>query len=130
MNFQMLKLDLEKAEEPDINLPTSVGSLKKQESSRKSFTYALLTTQKPLTVWITTNLKILQEMEYQTSWEIYMQVKKWQLELEMEQQIGSKLGKEYIKAVYCHPAYLTSMQRTSCEMPGWAKHKQESRLQG
>ena len=67
MNFQMLKLDLEKAEEPDINLPTSVGSLKKQESSRKSFTSASLTTPKPLTVWITTNWKILQEMEYQTS---------------------------------------------------------------
>ena len=62
MNFQMLMLDLEKAEEPDINLPTSVGSLKKQESSRKSFTSALLTTPKPLTVWITTHWKILQEM--------------------------------------------------------------------
>ena len=86
----MLKLDLEKAEEPDINLPTSVGSLKKQESSRKSFTYALLTTPKPLTVWITTNWKILQEMEYQTSWEIYMQVNKPQLELDMQQQSGSK----------------------------------------
>ena len=59
-----------------------------------------------------------------------MQVKKEQLELDMEQQIGSKLGKEYIKAVYCHPAYLTSMQSTSCEMPGWMKHKLESRLPG
>ena len=46
----------------------------------------------------------------------------------MEQQTGSKLGKEYVKAVYCHPAYLTSMQSTSCEMPGWMKHKLESRL--
>ena len=58
--------------------------------------------------------KILKEMEYQTtlttSWEICMQVKKQQLELDMEQRTGSKLGKEYIKAVYCHPAYLTSMQ--------------------
>ena len=52
-----------------------------------------------------------------------MQVKKQQLELDMEQQIGSKLGKEYIKAVYCHPTYLTYMQSTSCEMPGWMKHK-------
>ena len=86
----MLKLDLEKAEEPDINLPTSVGSLKKQESSRKSFTSALLTTPKPLTVWITTNWKILQEMEYQTSSEIYMQINKPQLELDMQQQSGSK----------------------------------------
>ena len=48
----------------------------------------------------------------------------------MKQQTGSKLGKEYIKAVYCHPAYLTYMQSTSCEMPGWMKHKPESRLQG
>ena len=59
-----------------------------------------------------------------------MQVKKQQLELDMEQRSGSKLGKEYIKAVYCHPAYLTYMQSTSCEMPGWMKHKLESRLPG
>ena len=59
-----------------------------------------------------------------------MQVKKQQLELDMEQQTGSKLGKEYFKAVYCHPAYLTYMQSTSCEMPGWMKHKLESRLLG
>ena len=59
-----------------------------------------------------------------------MQVKKQQLELDMEQQIGSKSGKEYVKAVYCHPAYLTYMQSTSCEMPGWMKHKLESRLPG
>ena len=59
-----------------------------------------------------------------------MQVKKQQLELDMEQQTGSKSGKEYVKAVYCHPVYLTSMQSTSCEMPGWMKHKLESRLPG
>ena len=59
-----------------------------------------------------------------------MQVKKQQLELGMEKWTGSKLGKEYVKAVYCHPAYLTSMQSTSCEMPGWRKHKLESRLPG
>ena len=58
-----------------------------------------------------------------------MQVKKQQLVLDMEQQTGSKLGKEYIKAVYCHLAYLTSIQGTSCEMPDWMKHKLESRLQ-
>ena len=57
-----------------------------------------------------------------------MQVKKQQLELDMEQQTGSKLGKEYVKAVYCHPAYLTSMQSTSREMLGWRKHKLESIL--
>ena len=59
-----------------------------------------------------------------------MQVKKQQLELDMQQQTGSKLGKEYIKAVYCHHAYLAYMQSTSCEMPGWMKHKLESRFPG
>ena len=58
------------------------------------------------------------------------QVKKQQLELDMEQQTGSKSGQEYVKAVYCHPAYLTYMQIMSCEMPGWMKHKLESRLPG
>ena len=59
-----------------------------------------------------------------------MQVRKQQFELNMEQQTGSKLGKKYVKAVYCHPACLTYMQSTSCEMPGWMKHKLESRLLG
>ena len=93
MNFQMFKLDLEKAEEPEIKLPTSVGSLKKQESFRK------------------TSIRILKRWQYQmilpASWENCIQVKKQQLELGMEQPTGSKLGKEYIKAVYCHPAYVT-----------------------
>ena len=57
-----------------------------------------------------------------------MQVKKQQLELDMKQQTGSKLGKEYVKSIYCHPAYLTYMQSTSCEMLGWINHKLESRL--
>ena len=57
-----------------------------------------------------------------------MQVRKQQLDLDMEQQIGSKLGKEYVKAIYCHSAYLTYMQSTSYEMLGWMKHKLESRL--
>ena len=57
-----------------------------------------------------------------------MQVKKQQLELDMEQQTGSKLGKEYVKAIHFHPVYLTCMQSTSCEMLGWMKHKLESRL--
>ena len=78
--------------------------------------------------------KILQEMEYQTSWpaswEICMQVRKQQLELDMEQQAGCKQRKEYIKAVYCHPAYLASMQSTSWETLDWKKHKLESRLLG
>ena len=57
-----------------------------------------------------------------------MQVKKQQLELDMEQETGSTLGNEYVKAVYCHPAYLTSIQSTLCKLPGWKKHKLESRL--
>ena len=80
-------------------------------------------------MWVTTNYgKFLKRWEYQTTLpafrEICIQVKKQQLELDMEQQTGSKLGKGYVKAVYCHPAYLTSMQSTSCKMPGWKKHKQ------
>ena len=59
-----------------------------------------------------------------------MQVKKQQLEPDTEQWTGSKLGKKCVKAIYCHPAYLTYMQNTSCEMPGWMKHKLESRLPG
>ena len=90
---------------------------------------------KPLTVWFMTNCgKFFKRWEYQialpTSWEICMQVKKQQLELDMEQWTGSKLGKEYVKAVYCHPAYLTYVQNTSCKMLGWMKHKLESRLPG
>ena len=123
VNFQMFKLVLEKAEEPEIKLPTSSGSWKKQASSRKISTSALLTKPKPLTVWITTSCgKFLKRCEYHTpwsaSWEICMQVKQ-QLELDMEQQTGSKSGKEYIKAVYCHSAYLTYIQSTSWEMTGW-----------
>ena len=90
----MFKLDLEKAEEPEIKLPTSAGSWKKQESSRKTSTSALLTMPMPLTVWIKTNWKILQEMgipDHLTPfWEIRMQVKKQQLEPDVEQQTGSK----------------------------------------
>ena len=88
-----------------------------------------------LTVWITTNCgKSFKRWEHQTtlpaSWEICTQVRKQQLELDMEQQTGSKLGKEYVKALYCHSAYLIYMQSTSCEMPGWMKHKLGSRLLG
>ena len=132
----MFKLDLEKAEEPEVKLPTSVGSQKKQECSKNySSISAILTMPKPLTVWITTNCgKFFKRWEYKTiwpaSWEICMQVKKHQLELDMEQQTGSKLGKEYDKAVYSHPANLTYIQSTSCEMLGWMKHKLESRLLG
>ena len=99
------------------------------------FYFCFIDYANPLTVWITINYgKVLKCWEYQTtfsaSWENCMQVKKQQLESDMEQWTGSKLGKEYVKATYCHPAYLTYMQSTSCEMPGWMNHKLESRLPG
>ena len=131
--FQLYKVD--NIEEPEIKLPIFTGSYKKQESSRKTSMSATLTTIKPLSVYITTNCgKLLKRCEYQTTlpatWEICMQVKRQQLELDMEQQTSSKLGKEYVKDVYCHPADLTYMQSTSCEMPGWLKQKLKSRFPG
>ena len=113
-------------------MPISAESSKKQESSRTSIS-ALLTVPMPLTVWITINCgKFFKRWEYQTtwpaSWEICIQVKKHQLELDMEKQTGSKSGKDYVKDVYCHPAYLTYMQIASWEMMGWMKHKLESRF--
>jgi len=95
----MYKLEFEKAEEPEIKLPTSFGSWKKQESSRETSTSASLTMLKPLTVWITTKCgKFLKRWEYQTtlpaSWEICIQVKMQQLEQDMDQWTGSKLEKE------------------------------------
>ena len=129
----MFKLSLEKAEETEIKLPTFAGSLKSQESSRKTtisgfFDYAkafhCVNQNKP---W-----KILKEMgipDHLTCPLRNLSPDQEATEPDMEQWTGSKLGKEYIKAVYCHPAYLTYMQSTSYEMPGWMKHKQESRLQ-
>ena len=135
VKFQMFKMVLEKAEEQEIKLPTFPGSSKKQESSRKASIYALLNMPKPFTVWITTNCgKFFKWWEYQTtwpvSWEICMQVRKQQLELNMEQQTGSKSGKEYVKALNCHHAKLTYIQSTSWEMLGCIKHKMESRFPG
>ena len=99
----------------------AIWSLEKTKELQKNI-YCFIDTPKSLTVWITTNWKILQEMGIPDQ--------KQQLEQDREQQTGSKLGKEYVKAVYCHPAYLTYMQSTSWEMPGWMKHKLESRLSG
>ena len=94
-DLQMFKLILEKAEESEIKLPTSAGSSKKQESSRKTSISALLTMPKPLTLWVTINCrKFWKRWEYQTTWpvlwETCIQVRKQQLELDMEQQTGSK----------------------------------------
>ena len=93
MSFQMFKLVLEKAEEPEIKLPTSAGPWNKQESSRKTSISALLTMPKTLTVWITTNWKILQEMgipDHLICLLRNLQVRKQQLELDIEQKTGSK----------------------------------------
>ena len=100
----MYKLDLEKAEEPEIKLPTSTGSQKKQGNSKYFFCFI---DYAKVFVWNTANCGIfLKRWQYQTilsvSWETYMQDKNQQLELDMEKQIDSKLGKDYIKAVYCH----------------------------
>ena len=94
-NLQILKLDLEKPEEPEIQLPTSVGSQKKQQHSRKTTTSASLTRLKPLTMWITANCgKFFKRWEYQTtlpaSWETCMEIKKQHLEPDTEQWIGYK----------------------------------------
>ena len=132
MNFQMFKLDLEKAEEPEIKLPTSVVPLKKQESYRKTFISALLIKPKPLTVWITINCgKFFKRWDYQTTWSAY-----WELCMQVKNQARTGHGttywfqieKEYVKAECCHPVYLTYMQSTSWEIPGWMKHKLESSL--
>ena len=134
MNFQMFRLVLEKAEEPEIKLPTFIGSSKKREF-QKSIYFCFIDYAKAFDCVDHNKLwKILKGLEYQTtwpaSWEIWMQVRNQQLELDMQQQTGSKSGKEYVKAAYCHPAYLTYMQSTSCEILGWMKLKLESRLMG
>ena len=115
--FQMFKVDFKKAGEPEIKLPTSAGSSKKQEF-KKNIYFCFIDYAKRLTLWITTNCgKFFKRWEYRTtwpaSWEICMHVKKQQLKLDMEQQTCSKSGKEYIKSVYCHPGYLTYLQSTS-----------------
>ena len=108
--------------------------IKKQESSRKISISSLLTMPKPLTMWITTNWKILPEMGKPDHLTCLLRIlyagQEPTVEVDMKQETGSKSGKEYIKAVYCHPAYLTYMQSTSWEMLGWRKRKLESRLLG
>ena len=116
MNFQMFRLDLEKAEEPEIKLPAFIEYVKAFDCVDYN------------KLW-----KILKEMgipDHLTCLLRNLYAGQETTELDMEQQTGSKLGKEYVKAVYCHPAYLTYMQSTSCKMPGWMKHKLESRLPG
>ena len=119
----MYKLGLEKAEDQRSNCQ---HPLDHQKSRRIPEKHLLLLYWLLQSFWLCGSKqtgKFLKRWEYHTtcpaSWENGMQVKKQQLELDMEQQIGSKSGKEYIKAVYCHPDYLTYMQSTLWEMPGW-----------
>ena len=145
----MFKLDLEKAEEPEIKLPTSTGSLKKQKSPRKTSISVLLTMPKPLTVGI-----YFCFIDYAKAFDCGNHNKLWKILQEMgipdhltcllrnlyagqEATVRTRHGTtdwfqigNCIKAIHCHPAYLTYMQSTSCEMPGWMRHKLESRLPG
>ena len=134
VNFQMFKLVLEKAEEPEIKLPTSIASSKKQENSRKISISALLTMPKPLTVWIT--------ITHGKFW------KRWETrapDLPLEKSVCRSGSNSYnwtwnnrlvpyrkrsTARLYIVTAYVTSMQSTSWEMLGWRKHKLESRLPG
>ena len=115
----MFQLDLEKAQEPEIIQPTPIHwIIKNAREFQKNIYFCFTDYPKPFTVWLTTNCeKFLKKWEYQitipASWEICMQIKKQHLEQDMEQWTGSKLGKEYIKVVNCHPVYLTYMQSTS-----------------
>ena len=130
----MFKLVLEKAEEPEIKLPTSPGSWKKQGSSRKTSISALWTIAKPLTMWITINWKILKEMGIPGHLTCLLR------NLYAGQEATVRTGHETTdwfqirkgvhQAIYCHPVYSTYMQSISCEMPGWMKCKLESRLPG
>ena len=131
----MFKLVLEKAEEQEIKLLTSAGSSKKRESSRKTLLLLYWLCQ---SLWLCGPQKTVENSERDGNTrspdlplkETCMQVRKQQLELDMKQQTGSKLGKEYVNAVYCHSAYLTYMQSTSWEMLNWMKHKLEARFLG
>ena len=134
VNFQFFKLDLEIGSRRTRDQIANIHWIIEKAREFQKNIYFIDYTKTFDCVDHDTLWKILQRWEYQTtwpaSWKICMQIKKQQLELDMEQQTGYKLGKAYVKAGYFHPAYLTYMQSASCEMPGWMKHKLESRLLG
>ena len=133
MNFQMFKLDLEKAEKPEIKLPTSDGSSKSQRIPSKKFYFWFIDYAKTFDSVDHNKLWKFQEMgipDHLTCLLRNLCGSQEETEFNMEQETTYKSGKEYIKVIYCHPAYLTYMQSTSCEMLGWMKHKLESRLPG
>ena len=135
VNFQMFKLVLEKAEEPEIKLPTSAGSWKKQENSRKTSISALLTMPKPLTVWITINCgKFWKRWEYRStwpaSWETCMQVRKQQLELDMGTTDWFQIGKGVHQGCMLSPCLFNFYAEYIMRNAGWRKHKLEWRVPG
>ena len=117
----MYNLRLEKAMEPEIKLPTSLDHRKSKIIPEKNIYFCFTDCAKAF-VWIIKLWKILKSWEYQTTlpafWKTCMQDKKQKLKLDMEQWTASKLGKMYVKAAYCHPAYLTYTQSISYEIPG------------
>ena len=128
----MFKLDFKKAEEPEIKLPTSTGSLKRKRvrEFQKNIYFCFTDDARPFDNVIHSKLwKILKEMEIPDYLTCLLR-NLYAGQKETEQRTGLKLGKVYIKAVYCYHAYLTYLQSTSCEVPGWMKHKLESRFPG
>ena len=134
MNFHMFELVLEKAEEPEVKLPTSAGSWKKQESSRKTSISALLTTPKPLTVWTTINWKILTEMGIPAHLTCLLRNLYAGQEATVRTGHGTidcfQIGQGVCQGCVLSTCYLTYMQSTSRETLGWRKHKLESRVPG
>ena len=132
----MYKLDSEKAEEPEIKFPISTGSLEKKENSRKISTSGSIDYAKAFDCVDNNKLwKILKEMGIPDHVTCLLRNLYAGQEATVRTAHGTtdwfQIRKEYIKAIYCHhPAYLTYMQNTSCKMPGWIKHKLESRLPG
>ena len=127
----MYKLGLEEPEEPEIKLPTFVGSWGKQGNYRKNIYFCFTDYSKTFDCADHNKLwKILEEMGASDHLTCFLRNLQVCQEATIEQPTGSKLGKGYDKAVYCHPAYLTSMQSPLCEIPGWMNHKLESRLPG
>ena len=130
----MFKLDLEKAEEPEIKLPTATGSSKKQESSRKTFTSALLTRPKPLTAWITTNWKILKEMRI--LYHLTCLLRHLYADQEATVRTGHgtrdwfKIAKGLQKICILSPCLFNLYAEYIMGKHGWMKHKLESRLPG
>ena len=133
-NSQMFKLDLEKAEEPQIKLPTSRWIIEKARESQKISNFCFIDYAKTFDCVDHNKLWKMREGNIRPPYlpheKSVCRSGKQQLGPDLEQRTGSKLGKEYVKAVYCYPAYLTYMQNTSCKMLGWKKHKLESRLKG